>query len=255
MKFLKIIGLFCIVFYMTVLLGYYLNGGRNSEFLGQVGDFLGGFLNPIFALFSFLAILYMIFIQLQELKISRDELELTRKELEKSADAALKSSKIFEQQRFENTFFAMLHNLNLNIQYFMNNAEYYVIYKRNEKIFKRTISFLHVITTLYQILKFIDNYGETNKVDVSFYGEILKTYLDRDILQLLAISCYSNDKKSILQLINKYKILENLQFKISNIMLVNISKNYCKKENKNSFNDTLREDWKNYIQNCCNYNQ
>lgn len=53
----------------------------DTEKFGQFGDFVGGTLNPILAFLSFMALLYTIKIQTDELKLSREELEATREEL------------------------------------------------------------------------------------------------------------------------------------------------------------------------------
>ncbi len=76
--------------------------------LGTLGDFIGGTLNPVFAFFSFLALLYTINIQLKELALSRLELRLTREELSKSADALESQNETSKRQRFENTLFSMI---------------------------------------------------------------------------------------------------------------------------------------------------
>lgn len=52
---------------------------------GQMGDFFGGLLNPILAFASFMALLYTI-------RIQSEELRLTREELAKSSDAQQKSA-------------------------------------------------------------------------------------------------------------------------------------------------------------------
>lgn len=57
---------------------------------GQMGDFFGGMLNPALAFASFMALLYTIRIQSEELKLTRDELS-------KTASAAQKSSQLEEQ--------------------------------------------------------------------------------------------------------------------------------------------------------------
>lgn len=57
---------------------------------GQAGDFFGGMLNPLLAFCSFMALLYTI-------KIQTEELKLTREELKKSANAAQKSLEIEEE--------------------------------------------------------------------------------------------------------------------------------------------------------------
>lgn len=87
---------------------------------GTFGDFMGGTLNPIFAIFSLAAILYTIKIQTEELELSRKELEATREELRKSSEAQQEQSESFKIQNdsiklqsFENTFFQLM-NLFLN---------------------------------------------------------------------------------------------------------------------------------------------
>lgn len=82
------------------------------EKFGQIGDFIGGTLNPLFALFSFMLLLITIKIQNKTLETSQEELELTRNELSKSATAQQDQSNSIKLQNFENTFFNMvsLHN-------------------------------------------------------------------------------------------------------------------------------------------------
>jgi uncharacterized membrane protein len=82
---------------------------------GTFGDFIGGTLNPLFALFSLFAIIYTIKIQTKELELSREELEATRKELEGSRIAQQEQSESLKLQNeatrlqmFENTFFKLL---------------------------------------------------------------------------------------------------------------------------------------------------
>lgn len=95
-----------IVFYISAFSGELLPKKRDE--LGQLGDYFGGLLNPIFGFASFLALLATIFHQSKELKLSRNELELTRKELENSAIALSAQNKAIELQSFEQTFFAWL---------------------------------------------------------------------------------------------------------------------------------------------------
>lgn len=76
--------------------------------MGQVGDFFGGLLNPIFSFLSMLALLVALVIQGKELKLSRKELKLSRKEMRKSGEALEAQNSAIEHQRFEQTFFAWL---------------------------------------------------------------------------------------------------------------------------------------------------
>lgn len=115
-------ALFCIV----SVFGYYeyifsdFKIDASPDHFGQFGDFIGGTLNPILAFLSFMALLYTIKIQTDELKLSREELEATRKELEGSRIAQQEQSESLKLQNeatrlqiFENTFFQLL-NLFIN---------------------------------------------------------------------------------------------------------------------------------------------
>lgn len=75
---------------------------------GSVGDFFGGMLNPVFAFASFIALLYTIRIQREELTLTRDELKETRRELAATAKAQTLSSEILQLQSFESTFFSQI---------------------------------------------------------------------------------------------------------------------------------------------------
>lgn len=116
-------------------LGFYFynfNNGLTSESSnwGAFGDFMGGTLNPIFALFSLFAIIYTIKIQTQELEFSREELKATKEELEKSRIAQEEQSNSFRIQNksisiqtFENNFYQLINlfsnarqNLSIEVQ-------------------------------------------------------------------------------------------------------------------------------------------
>jgi len=76
-----------------------------SDF-GAAGDFVGGFLNPIFAMGALFALLYTIVLQVEEMQDMRTEFA-------KTVDAS-------RQQTFESTLFQLVrlhHDLVLNLQY------------------------------------------------------------------------------------------------------------------------------------------
>ena len=96
-----------VLLYLTAtVLSLYLwkfNGlafGDTADVWGQMGDYFGGMLNPIFAFASFMALLYTI-------RIQSEELRMTREELSKSAAAAQLSAELekqnLEQQRINNS--------------------------------------------------------------------------------------------------------------------------------------------------------
>ena len=225
-KYLIIFGILGIGFYIGTLAAYILKDDINSEFLGQVGDFLGGFLNPLFALLSFIALLITIVFQSEELKNSREELKLTREELAKSAEAQEKSAQIFEQQRFENTFFSLLETINLCIREFKQNNKYYLelknLSKNTNNEFMCVMEFSRTAILVYQVLKFIDSYENSkDRINANKYSAILRSCLDTDILQLLAINCYNDEIEDMYKfrvLMNKYAILEHMKLTTSNKM-------------------------------------
>lgn len=68
--------------------------------LAAFGDYFAGLLNPIISFFAFLALLYTVRIQSDELKKSTEQLEASAKALEIQ-------NKHWEKQAFENTFFQL----------------------------------------------------------------------------------------------------------------------------------------------------
>ncbi len=66
---------------------------------GVIGDYFGGILNPIFAGFSFLALMVTVVFQLSELRAQREEMALTREELRRSQEAQTEMAK---QQSLQN---------------------------------------------------------------------------------------------------------------------------------------------------------
>lgn len=100
-------GAALILFSSTVIVAICFSIFKPSSFatLGQFGDFVGGVSNPLLALFGFLALLYTIKLQLEELSLSRKELTLTRAELNRSASALEKQNSNLERQRLSQAFF------------------------------------------------------------------------------------------------------------------------------------------------------
>lgn len=115
---LKHLLTFAIVLFCVTLAFYFytFHNGFSTDHAdwGTFGDFIGGTLNPIFALFTLFAIIYTIKIQTEELELSREELKATREELAKSSKAQQEQSDSFKIQNdsiklqsFEATFFQL----------------------------------------------------------------------------------------------------------------------------------------------------
>lgn len=83
--------------------------GSDFQTLGQVGDFFGGILNPVFSFITVVALVLTLLLQSKELKMSREELELSRSELAKSAEALQRQNRAIDRQSFEQTFFSWLN--------------------------------------------------------------------------------------------------------------------------------------------------
>ncbi|TVO65942.1 putative phage abortive infection protein [Denitromonas ohlonensis] len=82
---------------------------------GQLGDYLGGVLNPAFSFFALLGLLMTLAMQAKELRLSREvakasqkALELSQIEMANSARALEQQNRAIDRQRFEQTFFAWL---------------------------------------------------------------------------------------------------------------------------------------------------
>lgn len=92
---------------LALVLGLYLfrfHSGLSTQVsdFGQAGDFVGGFLNPLFAMGALFALLYTIVLQVEEMQDMR-------REFAKTVDAA-------KHQTFEATFFQMLRLHNDNVE-------------------------------------------------------------------------------------------------------------------------------------------
>ena len=90
----------------------YVYCNNKFETLGTWGDFVGGTLNPILTFATFIGLLYTIYLQQRELRLTRKELSLTRQEFERSSNALEAQNLTTKQQRFENTLFSMIEMLN-----------------------------------------------------------------------------------------------------------------------------------------------
>lgn len=93
----RVIGVAVIA--LAIVVGSYFwrfHGRLSTEIsqFGQAGDFVGGFLNPLFALFALFALLYTIVLQVEEMQDMRTEFTRTVEEA--------------KVQTFENMFFQML---------------------------------------------------------------------------------------------------------------------------------------------------
>ena len=202
---------------------------------GEFGDYLGGILNPIFALLGLLALLFVILLQSCELRNST-------RELATSALALKEQSASLKLQNFERTFFEMvrLHhdivkdldvvrsdqsrtigrdcfgvffrelrsrhgkaNRNFTGQGQLAVVEnaYLDFYQHNQH------EVGHYFRNLHRILKFVDDSEVMNKTE---YAGILRAQLSSYELALLFYNVLHPVGVKLKPLVERYAMLENL---------------------------------------------
>lgn len=220
---------FTLIIYVTGIV-FYINGVE----LGQLGDFIGGVLNPILTFLTFLGLLITIVIQQAELRESR-------KELSRSATALEKQIKAVDRQNLESTFFQMLslHNTILNSidiegtdGYLLKSRDafkkFFTVYEwaykntqrfQDEKIriyeayqvfwekYQQDLS--HYFRYLYSVISFIDE----NSLD-DRYIKILKSQLSDYELAVIFYASVSDIGKDYQKYIEKYALFDNLPGKL-----------------------------------------
>lgn len=234
LKFLNWILVVAILLFVGLLLIYYFNISDLSENKkgewGTFGDFIGGTLNPLFALFSLFAIIYTIKIQTEELELSREELEATREELKGSRIAQQEQSESLKLQNeatklqmFENTFFQLLNLFIENKKEIVYGTDAYSnkAIKKYMNSFKSTYEFNYenFYTTnesffgtyfgqIYQVLNFINT---SDIKDKQRYVNIFRAQFTKDELELLFYHCLGTiGKRRFKKLVEDYEFFEHI---------------------------------------------
>lgn len=227
-----ILGVAIVLFFGLLIIYYFnifdLDTTKKSDW-GTFGDFIGGTLNPIFALFSLFAIIYTIKIQTQELEFSREELEETRKELKESRIAQQEQSeslklqnKATNLQMFENTFFQLINlfieniknigskdingkvvlsniSIDLKKESLKDSIQFKINYENKTGVY---------FSQIYQIIKFVD---ESNILDKQRYINIFKAQFTKKELELLFYGCLRDIvRKKFKLLVEEYSFFEYL---------------------------------------------
>lgn len=245
-SFIILLFVFGLYFYNFALLGL----SNNQELWGQFGDFIGGTLNPILAFLSFIALLYTIKIQTEELGLSRKELEETKEELKESRIAQQEQSESLKLQNeatklqmFENTFYNLLsqhNNILEKLNYLDSNIDTQFkeilgdLSSNNKDLSYENICYKFKIRnkgtmkiyfmTLFQLLKFIDIESKELSIDASLYTNIIRATLDDKVLILLSLNNIINKYEKYIELIIKYKFLKHLDFNLSYDLHENVKK-------------------------------
>ncbi|MBU3938167.1 putative phage abortive infection protein [bacterium] len=235
LKFLKLYIGIAIFIYIVVVGMYFFNFKEyglspNQGVWGTFGDFVGGTLNPIFAMMSFIALLSTIKLQSEELALTREELEKSSKALMEQSDSFKIQNDSIKQQNFENTFFKMidLHNQIVNNlvltqkqavyssvpqKYKINNINVNLI-DNKDYLSKKVIARLLEIFTVFCKSRYGRQIDELYNNFHNEYQEIIGHYYG-NIYQILKLIDTSNieDKK-------RYSSLYRAQFSVAEIELL-----------------------------------
>ncbi|MCW7467555.1 hypothetical protein ND864_17680 [Leptospira levettii] len=150
---------------------------EDNELWAHFGDFVGGTLSSIFSFFTFIAILYTLHLQREELSLNREELRLNRIELQTANKEAEKQTEIAKIQ-LDNT--------------------------KRQKNEEYLLEYMQVYISLESELKH-PNYGNKAGAELldSFFsetiGNIVKVTINNDILEKGGLTL---SKKSILKYLN-----------------------------------------------------
>jgi hypothetical protein len=211
---------------------------------GNFGSYIGGAVGAIFASLSFLALLYTVFLQ-------REELTTAISALEDGAESQRKQVENHEAQKFETTFYSLLdlHNravkeLDLNSADFsgyLHNLETddsvsidSYLAARQEHILQN-VELSQYFRVLYQLLKFIAKNNIKNKDkdfselslgcrntirkyenDEKMYASLVRSFVPVKFLPVLALNCIPtytglNNLQRYWALLERYSFLEHMR--------------------------------------------
>lgn len=198
---------------------------------GQLGDYIGGLLNPTFSFLALIALITTLRLQITELKNSAKELKI-------SSNALVKQNDTMRQQTFEATFFQLLrlHNdivlallierhsgsgkthstrgrecISYILSYFKSTPFYnidgfLIAYESFHSNYEATLD--HYFRLLYNIIKLIH---KTNGIDKQLYANLVRAQLSSVELELLfynGLSKWGRDKFK--PLIEEYALLKHI---------------------------------------------
>lgn len=228
---------------------------KSAEYWGQIGDFVGGLLNPLLSFFALIAVLFNLVLQ-------RKELSLARQDAKEAHDTQKTQSEIFERQNFESVFFRLLDThtrlastlkfkgvnkelcgeeafeavvhkfLPLNPIFFGEGVDREIEYVRQSAAeFMRVNkdSAGHYFRSLYQILKYIDSYGQVavklsrstsirlkiRKAQGNYdrqrvYANMVRAQLSSSEVSCIFLNCLSKEGDGLKGYVEKFSVLKTL---------------------------------------------
>lgn len=238
------------IIFVLGIFAFYINTFSNkvitkdTQSFAFFGDFIGGTLNPILAFLAFLALLYTIKIQSDELSATREELKESRIAQQEQSDSLKLQNKATELQIFENTFFMLLKELNMVIDKLNHNNKSLIIIddlrpvignikKLTERFKSKNYGSVKKFNLLlYQILKFVDDSLIDNK---KRYTNILRANMQEQFLYLLIVNCEVGKYNEYKKYLEDYAFFEHLNFDNDDIVYFNrlLKKYKCKVFGKN----------------------
>lgn len=205
------------------------NDESKRSALGALGDYFGGLLNPILAFLSFIALLWT-------LKLNQEELAETRKELARAAQAQEDSKKVMDAQlktqslqQFDSLFFSLLNQLTIKISEFqkeplLKQQEHF--YKdnfekskfQNLEALRASLATQNKLSSffifLYQIMRNIDEKLPTDNLKKD-YSNVVRSLIPSDINKWLLVNCAVNenhDFNKFKKLLVKFEFFEHIEF-------------------------------------------
>ena len=167
---------------------------------GTFGDYIGGTVGTVIALFLFLATLEIIHLQKKELKETRDELE-------RSGNAQELQAKLFEQQQFETTFFSLISLLNEEIKshpYNRSNG-----YNSGDDGLNTDKVYLLFKCIVDMIINYTNRQNERGEY---LYFTILKSQFTTHSLDFIMKDIAENNDKILKELVEKYRFFEYMKY-------------------------------------------
>jgi hypothetical protein len=216
----------------------------NPSDWGDFGSYIGGTVGALFASLSFLALLYTVLLQ-------REELTTAIRALEDGAESQRKQVENHEAQKFEATFYSLLdlHNRavkdldfkSVDLSCYLHNLETddsvgvdsYLV-ERQEHILMN-VELSQYFRVLYQLLKFIAKNNIRNKErvfsdeslgcrdtinkhenDEKMYASLVRSFVPVKLLPVIALNCiptYSglNNLQKYWALLERYSFLEHMR--------------------------------------------
>ena len=219
--FLFFVSIILYVIFFASEYGFKIHADSNAW--GQFGSYLGGVLSPIFAFFSFIALLYTINLQRKDINDKREEAKNQRMFSDEQ-------KKLLNIQKFETTFFNMLNHINSIINNYTYNKQEGASYFRNalenlwkcfkeenldptlvDEYFKKSqvhIEFKNFVLHIANIIKII-KFSDLEDENKNLYYEILTGFLSNRQKYFIEVCSHSekhfSEEKEYLNLIHRFQ--------------------------------------------------